>query len=605
LVKFVHLELFKELLGIADEEQLRIERQLPEDSVARLALFIETVRVLDFIMLGQPGVPKQDKTPFSVFDINMIEMGWNLASSMLLRKVNVNGFPMRQSTEESRRQVTSLLFQLGVIIQIRRTVEMAKSGLVNIEKNDSTYIFSVAPEAKEQFLDELELSALDKLEEKLKSSGKTYKNWELVDRNALGHVIWQVGNFMSVKYATEFATYKVENIDMQMIPLIKQWDSGNHGIMLGYDSTPEIDNHFLAIATELIADWRDEAGFHPDAKIGNISAAEIMAVAMMIISFHAKHISFAQLASERDHEILIPQSLSIWSSVQELIKDMSDFSRFDEVIVKEAVGMLTLKPEDADFLKKYTTSFRPLLIDIGSGFVFRPASSVIRNPLHSIYALLESRNSSLVDNIHPSREEWIRKYLYAMFAGTRYQRMDKNIKIRKDGNIITDIDAAIYDTLTGELALFQIKWQNFFTNDVKKLRSRAKNFVDEINLWTEKIESWINSQDISGVIKSLRLKGVGAKLSKSKIYLFGLGKNTARTGRYGYELNNDKIAVTSWAQFVRNRTDIGPAPKVISKLFQRLKEEENAKIERKPIPITIPLGNFTLYFKDIWSITED
>lgn len=595
----------KELNLLASEELNKIKQGMPQDTITCLGLFVESVRVLDFIMLDQPGVQKSDKISISVFDLNMIEMGWNLASSMLLKAGNFYGFPMRQSTNDLRKQVIGLLYKLGIIVQIRRTAEMVKAGLVNVQKTGLTYTFSQTPEAKDQFLDELELGALDKLEEKLKSSRSTYKDWELVDRNTFEDVYCQIGNFMSVKYNSELASYKIEDIKSHMIPLIKQWDSGNHGIMIGYDSTPEIDNHFLAIAAELTAEWRDEAGIHPNTKIGHITAADIMAVATMIISFHIKHIYFAQLAAEKDPEILIPQSLSIWTPRHKLIKDITDFSGIDQVVTDEAIDAIILKPEDGDFLKKHTARFRPLLIDIGSGFVFRPVSCVLRNPLHSVFALLEARDPSLTERISRSREEWLRHYLYALFAGSRYQKVEGNINIRKDGKIITDIDAAIYDNLTGELALIQIKWQNFFTNDVKKLRSRAKNFVDEINRWVEKTESWICSKDISHVVKSLQLKGVTGKLSKSKIYLFGLAKNTARTHGYGYELSNKRIAVSTWAQFVRNRTEIGPASQVISKLFQNLKEEENAKVKCKPMPVRIPFANVILDFKDIWNIVND
>lgn len=599
------LKEINELLVLADREQVKIEKSLPRDSLACLGHFIETVRSLDFIMLGQPGVSKEEKIPFSVVDFNIIDMGWNLATSMLLRDANFHGFPMLRSTDESRKQIIGLLYQLGIIVQLRRSVDMAKAGLVNIRKEGPAYIFEITAEAKDQFLDELELEALENIEKKLKTSGITYKGWELVNRKNFRDTILKVGNYMSVKYESELASYKIKELDSHMIPLIKQWDSGGYGIMLGYDSSPEIDNHFLAFAAELTREWRDEAGINPSAKIGNISAAEVMGVAMYIISFHLKHINFAHLASEKDTQISIPQSLSIWNPIQDLIKDISNFTGIHEEVVKEAINTITLKPSEVGFLKKHTSRFRPLLIQIGSGFVFRPVSSLLSNPLHSLYALLESRDPSFSDRISLYREDWLRLYLNAMFAGTRYQTAEGNIKIRKNGNTITDVDAYIYDTLTGELGLIQIKWQNYFTNDVRKLRSRAKNFIDEINTWAEKIIKWVDDTEVSQIIKTLQLKGSSNKISKSKIYLLGLSKNSARMQGYGYKLNNDRIAVGTWAQFARNRTEIGPAPLVISSLFQKLKEEEACKIESKPIPVKIPFANIVLDFKDMWAYTGE
>ncbi|MBL0357697.1 MAG: hypothetical protein IPP72_12810 [Chitinophagaceae bacterium] len=290
--------IINELIALADREQLRIESSISDDSLHCLGLFVESVRVLDFIMLGQPGASPSDKISFSAFDISMVETGWNLATSMLLKEVNFHGFPMRQSTAELRKGLISLLYQLGIVIQIRRTVEMIKTGLINVDKEGDTYTFSHTLEAKDQFLDQLELGAFERMEEKLKSSGAKYKEWNLVNRKEIKNTFWKTGNFMSVKHESDFSSYKIQDLDSHLTPLIKQWNSGKYGIMMGYDSTPKVDDHFLAIAAELTKEWRDESGINPNAKIGNVSAAEIMNVAMIVVSFHLKHIHFAQLASK-------------------------------------------------------------------------------------------------------------------------------------------------------------------------------------------------------------------------------------------------------------------------------------------------------------------
>ena len=74
---------------------------------------------------------------------------------------------------------------------------------------------------------------------------------------------------------------------------------------------------------------------------------------------------------------------------------------------------------------------------------------------------------------------------------------------------------------------------------------------------------------------------------------------------YGYKLDNEHIAVGTWAQLARNRTEIGPAAFVISQLFDKLKLEEDVKVKFKPIPITIAFADVTLDFKDIWFVREE
>jgi hypothetical protein len=47
--------------------------------------------------------------------------------------------------------------------------------------------------------------------------------------------------------------------------------------------------------------------------------------------------------------------------------------------------------------------------------------------------------------------------------------------------MLTDIDAVIFDRLTGELALFQLKWQDYSTNSLRETRSKASNLVKELD----------------------------------------------------------------------------------------------------------------------------
>jgi len=313
-------EIVKEIEALIVNEQSKIEQVFPSETMSCRGILVETVRVLDFIKLGQPGVSKNEKIHFSIFDLNMIDMGWNLAVSLLLKDGDHRGFPMKKSTYNTRDQTISLLYHLGVISQLRRTVEMIKAGIVNVEKVDTTFTFYLAEPTGDQWLDDLELQSLEELYKRIKSSGQSYKQWELVDQRDIASTFWKVGNFMSVERESAFSSWKIENINDHLSPLINQWDSGNHGIMIAYDSTRKVDHHFLALASEITKEWRDEAGIHPDTEIGNITATQLILVVSMITSFHHKHIGFIQLAAKEKPEILIPQSASIWTYTNDFDK---------------------------------------------------------------------------------------------------------------------------------------------------------------------------------------------------------------------------------------------------------------------------------------------
>ena len=71
---------------------------------------------------------------------------------------------------------------------------------------------------------------------------------------------------------------------------------------------------------------------------------------------------------------------------------------------------------------------------------------------------------------------------------------------------MTDIDAAILDYVTGELVLFQLKWQDFDSSNLRIQRSKAKNFVDKVEAWGPAVSSWIDDHGLARLCEVLKLK---------------------------------------------------------------------------------------------------
>jgi hypothetical protein len=77
----------------------------------------------------------------------------------------------------------------------------------------------------------------------------------------------------------------------------------------------------------------------------------------------------------------------------------------------------------------------------------------------------ESRSQQTAAVLREPREGWMISDLCHLFMGARYVRIDRPTLLRRDDMDVTDIDAAVFDLTTGDLALFQLKWQTFDTDD--------------------------------------------------------------------------------------------------------------------------------------------
>ena len=198
----------------------------------------------------------------------------------------------------------------------------------------------------------------------------------------------------------------------------------------------------------------------------------------------------------------------------------------------------------------------------------------------------------------------MREHLYWMFGGKRYIRFPGNLKLRRDGVVLTDIDAIIYDKQTGDVGLFQLKWQDYSTNDVRQLRSKAANLSAELVDWSGKVKSWLDENGVSALDKSLRLRQKRGEAAMSAL-LFAISRSSVRTQGYGVKTEAPGLAMATWPQFVRARMEIGPSAWSIRDVHERLIEEHGRVPNVQPLPAALSMTGSTLHIHDLWNRTDD
>lgn len=271
---------FAEMANKELEEALSV---LPSDPMQKFVIFTETVRVIDYWSVFQRLLPKEKR--LSEPDFNLIQWGWNLVTEHLYTAVTVPGaFPISESTKESRQFAINLLHKLGQSVLLYRASEMIRNNSLEVESNENGFTVRMTDMARNQFLDNIEFFHLDAMEAELnKNSSNFYRDWRVFDMDDYSSVEKVSGNFVAKPPKSKLENQKINNIDEVMVPLIHPWDSG-HGIMMGYDTRPEIDNHFFVEALEEVTKWRTEAGLHPDTDFGNISGTDITLITTFIVA---------------------------------------------------------------------------------------------------------------------------------------------------------------------------------------------------------------------------------------------------------------------------------------------------------------------------------
>ncbi len=537
-------------------------------------LLIEACRCLDHMhVIEHLSVNEESKLPVHDFDI--LVRGWNvLFGHLLKRKGEFSGVPLRASIPELRRAVMGMMHCAGRYVLLSRTAEMVRHGMVSATANGS------------------EIDLL------------------LSDRTLTDHFHDQVDHQKFAKLNADLHQgYAGARADPATICRLREvmgkltfpWETPQ-GIMIGYTADPEIDAYFLRAVTQDTLQWRGDAGIHPEARLPGCSGELLTAVVHVLMSFHVKHIMFVEEGIKLHSGVNQHMSLTIWKTRAELLASLSLAIGAPEQELNAALDIVTVSSADADYFLTEQAPGVPLIIELCGGYLLTPVSGVFRNPFNGIRMLRESTSVEIQNALREHREAWMIEDLYALFEGPRFQCVAKPVKLRRQGQVITDLDAAVLDRATGDLVLFQLKWQDFTSSNVKIQRSKAKNFCDRVEDWAQKTRSWIGEYGVPALCRALSLP-LSASAPR-RVLLVAIGRTNARFRSYGYSIAPD-VLVLPWSQLLRLRLEIGPGQNFFDLLVEAVSQEASSCVERTPLPYVLERHGVRLNFRDIWSGVKD
>ncbi len=566
--------------------------------MSRCFVLIEVQRYLDQRLLGMAHGPQ---TVSWNQDADVMRWGMNLCTSELLRPLEVAGaVPLGVSSEESRHSAASLLYRFGVVALLRRAAEMARVGMLQLSGDDMNMVLNEDGRLIYQFMDDLEHRRLEIQVSEMDSRGPVANGWTLIKKDRIEGIRNQVGAFSLKPRGAARNHMSYEAISAMIAPLNRLFATP-YGTFLEYDSDARLDDELFAMVQEGLPDKLEHAGIHASVKFKGFSATELLVLIVILEVLCTKHIYHCRVAMDSHPEVDAAASLTAWQSKQELLDLLQDASGLDRGLVEHVLSFVTVTPADMQALADESVPLLPIFIDLGNGMLLRPASSVTQNQLVTFTAIAKWRDGGAQNAISEARESWFRAHLYALFQGNRYIRIEGNVVLREDGRKATDIDAAILDRVTGELAIFQLKWQDYFSTSVKQLGSRAKNFASEVDGWADAVFKWLSKESVHSVAQTLRLDPKKGQIPL-KVFLFGISWRVARSAGYGYPVGNPLLSVATWPQFCRARMELGPVHSVFDSLHEILrKEEAPINEEFTPAPYVLTLsGGARVVFEDLW-----
>lgn len=326
------------------------------------------------------------------------------------------------------------------------------------------------------------------------------------------------------------------------------------------------DGYCRRIADLYLRKMAYQFGYPPDAVIGGCSVQTYRDVLAWLI---------ARVLRDRDDEqpLVVAENALVSSLVAAL--------GIEPFLAQQAVSGFTLDRENAAYHAAVPGVATAPLIRIGGDRIALSFRGLTTEPLLFLTRELRRRDAQEYHNSAFLREDVFRQDIYALFQDKRFVTSAGRIQLRrKEGNLRTDIDAAVFDRKSGTLALFELKSQDPFARSTAELLRQRDNLL-YANRQISGVLDWIKRHGADEILN--RIDSRSAKTFRAqKVYPFVLGRYLAH---FNDGANPDpRAAWGTWPQVLRlleqqpmRASEANP----IASLFNRLSKDAS--------PIQLPM----------------
>ena len=536
------------LMGIIRREKERILASLPGE---RRWGLLELVRAIDRYFLYILGLDEKDRAEAIQSEIwDLYRYGQSKAISLFTDQSSMEQGPfLTRSVRASQQWADAVVQNCGRLGICEMILNLHKFGLVDLSIPSPKAIHAKVS------LREVGIEAVEADEFRIFPEIATEMDQQFRDRNV---AFWP-------------------SIRELMAPLVSPWEE--HFIQ--YDTNADIDNYFRSQGL-LWARAHYEPGqdaFPPDALFGGLPFTLYQEAVIEIIAWALKHIAFATLLLSKQAHLDLRNLLTVTADETRLHSYLSTAMDINEKEARQLLDTLKSTPQSLEaHTSEPAVNIAPFL-NINSSGVISSIAGALSSPFDFMLAELNRRYRKDWDRAVNGREEHFRKELYDLFPTRRFAKHEKPLKLKTEGTVVTDIDAAVYDTTTGTLGLFQLKWQDPFGTSMRRRNSKMMNFLDETNRWISTVSSFLLQNPKA--LDHLLGERAACMHDTNRIHLFVIGRHFSHFS--GGIYRDSKAAWGTWPQMLRLFRDLPDGSDPIAWLHRMLQEQSPS--QRTPVSV--------------------
>lgn len=527
--------------NVIKQQIAEIEKTIvPSFSSERRLELIELARAMDYFFVGRNFYSEWAKSKEVESHAHLISFGLHKALSLALdASSKLEGAPLFRSTPKLQKWANSVLALCGQIGYCEHLLELQRVGLIEITETAPNY-FHTYPATNPYGVEAFERE----------------------------NAVWLKG-LISKHNQTVADALKANSsaVKKMMSERVKTWRT--HFIQ--YTTAPEIDAYYEAEGTMLAQLMLGHDNFPPETKFGGQEFSLYCAATAVFVGWSSKQIGFG-FELLKKHPELDPRNIfTITIPLENEVGWLSDILGVDTSIAKQAIEAVTLTTENKqEHCSVAGNLITPVFIEIGREKLLRPLWGSQSEPFMFLLRELRRRYRSEWDNAVNFREKVFRDNLYALFQSERFYKLERNALIKSGKAVSTDVDALIFDRQTGEVGIFQLKWQDYIGNSMRERESKKDNLLKTGNQWIEKVFNWLSSTDVNILAQAFGInKNDVQKIKTFRVFM--LGRNSAFfSGDWKPDI---RAAWGMWYQVLRCMNDLRNYDNPIEYLFQELQKD--------------------------------
>lgn len=460
--------------------------------------------------------------------------------------VNRDGCPLHVSNQESIYWANRVLINMGHIGHFTKLLELYKQKVFSIEqKKDSFYFKNLTPNP---------------------------------GREALGandFYFWQMNKLFHKDVNQRLLELK-PTIEQQLFDEVEIWN----GDFIKYGCTPELDEFYELSANEYSQRMHSYDAFPNYVKFGNLYFSDILEIVKALIGYTLKHKDHCLALLKKSNYSINPWNIyPMPYLLQDIAYSISIHKNLVCEHVLEILKAITLTEKNISFLGNAPGDSAPPLIKIGKNHVLQSIGGCLSNPFSYMVRALKYHFEKDYFKAVNEREKVFQQELYDLFESDSIYKSCKNINIRANGKLLTDIDALLFDDVNKRLVIIQLKWMDDFSTSMSKRFSMAKNFYDSSIKWIDKMESWIKTNGIDNLMEYLdNVKSIRT-IEVENIELLILGRNFSH---FSDKMEDKRAIWCSWYRLLKIVTEDPLLKTDLTKLLNSLRTNS---IQNESIPV--------------------